>query len=124
MKCKLTFEEGKGIKAHIIPKSFYSIDCANKIPLKIISSNRRIYPQRSQMGIYDSNIVTRNGETILQLLDDYACDLLIKNISSAKPIFDNEALQIDRYDYHKLKLFFLSVLWRASVSRNQFFKKV
>ena len=124
MKCKLTFKEGKGIKAHIIPKSFYTIDYTDKIPLKIISSNRGTYPQRSQMGIYDSNIVTKDGETILQLLDDYACDLLIKNISSAKAIFDNEALQIDKYDYHKLKLFFLSVLWRASVSRNQFFKKV
>jgi hypothetical protein len=124
MKCKLTFKEGGGIKAHIIPKSFYNIDCANKIPLKIISSNKGIYPQKSQMGIYDSNIVTKDGEAILQLLDDYACDVLIKNISSAKSIFDNEALQIDSYDYHKLKLFFLSVLWRASVSQNQFFKKV
>jgi len=94
------------------------------MPLKIISSNKGIYPQRSQTGIYDSNIVTKEGEAILQLLDDYACDLLIKNVSSAKPIFDNEALQIDNYDYHKLKLFFLSVLWRASVSQNQFFKKV
>lgn len=124
MKCKLTFKEVDGVKAHIIPKSFYNIDCANKIPLKIISSNEGIYPQRSQTGIYDSNIVTEDGEAIFQLLDDYACDLLIKNISSAKPIFDNEALQIDSYDYHKLKLFFLSVLWRASVSQSQFFKKV
>jgi hypothetical protein len=124
MKCKLTFKEGEGIKAHIIPRSFYNIDCADKIPLKIISSNKGIYPQKSRMGIYDSNIVTKDGEAILQLLDDYACDLLIKNISSANSIFNNEALQIDNYDYHKLKLFFLSVLWRASVSQKQFFKKV
>ena len=125
MKCKLTLKEGVGIKAHIIPRCFYEIDYTDKIPLKIInSSNEKVYPQRSHVGIYDSDIVTKDGEAILQLLDDYACNLLIKNISSAKPVFDNEALQIDNYDYRKLKLFFLSILWRASVSRHQFFKKI
>lgn len=60
MKCKLTkltFREGKGIKAHIIPRCFYNIDRANKISLEIVNSNEKIYSKRSQPCIYDSNSI-------------------------------------------------------------------
>ncbi len=124
MICKLTLKKGVGVNAHVIPKCFYRIDSKNKQPLQILSNNEGIYPQRSQIGIYDSNIVIQEGENILQSLDNYACDLLIKNFSFAQPAFDDEILQINNYDYNKLKLFFLSVLWRASVSQRQFFKIV
>ncbi|MGD0336648.1 MAG: hypothetical protein ABSB18_06065 [Candidatus Omnitrophota bacterium] len=124
MICKLTLKEGVGVKAHVIPECFYRIDSKNKQPLKILSSNEGIYPQRSQTGIYDPNIVIQEGENILQSLDNYASDLLIKNFLAAQTAFDGEILQIDNYDYNKLKLFFLSVLWRASVSQQQFFKVV
>ena len=59
--------------------------------------------------------------------DDYASELLINGVSSFEPIEHNGELigfQIPEYDYKKLKLFFLSVLWRASVSTQPFFEKV
>lgn len=127
MKCKLTHTEGKGINAHIIPKSFYAIDPSETQPTKIITNVEGKYPQRSPIGIYDNNIVTAEGERVFSDWDDYASDLLLKQKMSFQPINHYEkivALQIAEYDYTKLKLFFLSVLWRASVSSQPFFHRI
>ncbi len=119
MKCKLTNTEGKGINAHIIPKSFYAID-----PEETTEGH---YTKRCPIGIYDSGIVTDEGERVFSDWDDYASELLIEKKLSFEPMIHNGeivAFQIHDYDYKKLKLFFLSVLWRASVSTQPFFKEV
>lgn len=127
MKCLLTGTEGKGVKAHIIPRSFYDLDYSQPVTLEIITNSEKGYNGKSFAGIYDSNIVTVEGERIFSGWDSYAHDLLIrdresftKRVSEGKVI----ALETPRYDYAKLKLFFLSVLWRASVSTRPFFQHV
>ena len=127
MKCKLTGTEGKGINAHIIPKSFYAIDPEETKPTKLITNAKGQYSKRCQIGIYDDTIVTEEGERVFSDWDNYASDLLLKGKSVFEPITNNGsklAFQITDYDYKKLKLFFLSVLWRASVSSQHFFRNV
>ncbi|MBI4825966.1 MAG: hypothetical protein HY807_06030 [Nitrospirae bacterium] len=127
MKCKLTGKEGKGVSAHIIPKSFYAIDPDEKLPTKLLTSTEGHYPKRCPIGIYDNTIVTEEGERIFSEWDDYAAEILLDKKSDFEPMSHNGkifAFQISEYDYTKLKLFVLSVLWRASVSSQPFFRRV
>jgi hypothetical protein len=127
MKCKLTGKEGKGVNAHIIPKSFYGIDPNEPLPTKLITNAESEYTKRSPQGIYDKTIVIAEGEKVFDEWDNYAAELLINQKHEFEPLSSNGNLagyQFKKYDYKKLKLFCLSVLWRASVSRHDFFKKV
>lgn len=127
MKCKLTGNEGKGVRAHIIPKSFYAIDPEETQPVRLITNAKGHYPRRVPIGVYDTTIVTEEGERIFTEWDDYASGLLLENKTAFEPLAHNGetvAFQITEYDYHKLKLFFLSVLWRASASSQHFFRRV
>jgi len=127
MICKLTGKEGTPAKAHIIPESFYFIDKELNEPSLLVTNTKNIYPKRTWKGIYDNSIVTREGEKYFLKYDDYAYKLLVEQFTSAKPL-KLEAKTIgymyDKFDYKKLKLFFISVLWRASASSHPFFKRV
>jgi len=127
MKCKLTGIEGKEVDAHIIPKSFHSIDPDERLPSRILSNIEGQHPKKTPKGIYDRSIVTEEGERIFSDWDNYAAKLLLKKETIFEPIRHNGeilAYQVAEYDYIKLKLFFLSVLWKASVSSLYFFRKV
>lgn len=127
MKCKLTGNEGKGVRAHIIPKSFYAIDPERTQPVRLITNAEGHYSRKTPIGIYDTTIVTEDGERIFSEWDDYASELLLDSKTAFEPIVHNGetiAFQITDYDYYKLKLFFLSVLWRASASSQHFFRRV
>lgn len=129
MQCKLTGETGKAAKAHIIPESFYLIDQKDQQPLKLVSSDVAVPPKKSPIGIYDKTIVTASGEKYFLKWDDYAYKLLIENADKMKKIIHAVkkvpiAYRIDEYDYHKLKMFFISLLWRAGVSSRPEFQSV
>ncbi len=113
MKCKLTGIEGKAVKAHIIPKSFYSIDPKEKKPMQILTNSPGQRSERSQIGAYDKTIVTEEGERIFDPLDNYAAKLLLKNREDFLPIGSPPVCLLKKeYDYKLLKQFILSVLWR------------
>lgn len=127
MKCKLTGTEGKGVRAHIIPKSFYAIVPDETQPTRLVTNAKGRYSQKVPIGIYDDTIVTDEGERIFSEWDDYACDLLLTNRVNFEELKYDERVvgfQLADYDYAKLKLFFLSVLWRASASSQPFFQRV
>ena len=127
MICKLTGKEGKPAKAHIIPESFYLIDKELNKPSLLVSNTKDSYPKRTWKGIYDDSVVTQEGEKYFLKWDDYAFKLLVEQLPLAKPIELKGKIagyMYDKFDYDKLKLFFLSVLWRAAVSSNPFFKRV
>ena len=114
--CKLTGTYGKGVKAHIVPKSFYMIEPQKDGVSKIMSNSPGVKPKKSPQGIYDTEIVTAEGEEYFKVYDDYAYRVLFepgilieKNIEGCK-------YWVAEFDYEKLKIFILSVLWRASVS--------
>jgi hypothetical protein len=127
MICKLTGIEGKGVDAHVIPKSFYNIDPEEKLPTKVYTNTQGRYSKRSPQGIYDKTILVEQGERMFSSWDDYGADILLNRKDKFEPLHQVNKLvgyQLANYDYNQLKLFCLSVLWRASVSSDVFFSKV
>jgi hypothetical protein len=125
--CKLTGTEGPGINAHIIPESFYLFKKENRQPTSIIQLDGSGRRKKSQKGIYDSSIVTLEGERYFSECDDYAHELLIKRGKEAKAYTDGKklwAMELFDYEYKLLKLFAISLLWRANATSMDFFSKV
>jgi hypothetical protein len=125
--CKLCGEERELIAAHIIPRSFYEPLKDGSGPLRIGSNRRGFYPKRSPSGSYDTKLVCRNCEALFSPWDDYAQQLLLN------PAVAPEVLKADghpiayvhrTFDYHRLKLFFVSLVWRASASNREFFSLI
>ncbi|MCD6670830.1 hypothetical protein LT068_17525 [Vibrio cholerae] len=127
MKCKGCNENKKLIKAHIIPESFFvSMKSGNK-PLKVITNILGVYPKKSPIGIYDRNILCRECENRFQKIDDYAFRILIAEEDKQIPVYNDDVVvgyQLNNVDVSRLKLFFISILWRASISEQPFFSKI
>jgi hypothetical protein len=126
--CKLTGTRGPGVDAHIIPRSFYGFSKDNHKPSTIYHLNDKgVRGYTSRVGVFDRSIVTIEGEAYFSEPDDYASELLVKRGHEAKPYSDGDiplGLEIHSFDYPRLKLFFLSLLWRADVTSDPMFKAV
>lgn len=127
MSCKLCGEDKKLIEAHIIPRSFYKVFKDNgKAPITI-NDQPGIYPKRSQIGIYDKEILCEDCERIFSTWDDYGYRFLSQEFKEEGYIYNNDlkiAYNFGSFEYENLVMFFLSVLWRAEVSSNKVFYRV
>lgn len=127
MECRLCKKEKKLIKAHTIPEAFFRLLRKGETPPKLMTNIAGIHPKKSPIGVYDTEILCRECEDKFESWDDYGIRLLINELDTFKPIKDGSeivAYYQDKYDYEKLKLFFISILWRASVSTQSFYSKV
>ena len=123
--CKLTGFVGAGVKAHIIPRSFYGLDGESAKIFEI--DGVRDLEKRSPIGEYDPEIVTEEGERYFSDWDDYAAELLVQRghpVTVYTAGTETVCLEFGEYDYAKLKLFYMSLLWRADVTNRQLFRKV
>lgn len=92
----------------------------NKGELKIVSKNRK-------MGFYENYIFCNACEKIFGNNETYVREILFnKNLGNSWKIDNSnpEFLEIYNYDFEKVKLHFLSILWRSFVADNNFFDKV
>jgi hypothetical protein len=127
MICKFCGEDKKLIDAHIIPEGFFRRVRRGKQSLKMVTNMKGQFPRKSPIGEYDRTIVCGDCEGIWQDWDDYAQKLLGDTPTNSWIRYgDNKKLcyVVDNYDYSRLKLFFISLLWRASVSSRPFYSKV
>jgi hypothetical protein len=134
MICKLCNKDKKLLKqSHIIPDFAYK---------GIYDEKHRIYygnfnnPERGTLipsSPYDKNILCKECDgDIIGGLENYASNALYGNnlgngkikISRIKSSDGLISLHIDNIDYKKFKLYILSILWRASVSKHPFFKNI
>lgn len=135
--CKLTGENGPYVKSHMIPKAL-TYGAEKQLPFA--QAGRDIAPIKRWDSWYDKRIVTQAGETILEAYDDWA----IRELRSSKLVWsgwgESKALpaevmkipdsggwgvrKITGIDGRRLRLFFLSLLWRAAVSEMVEFKEV
>jgi len=126
--CKLTGEMGKGVKSHIIPRSFYEIEPQENGSIELMTNKKGEYNKRAPIGIYDQDIFIEKGEKLFDKLDSFGAELLINNFDSFKEINDSNnsliAWSIQDYSYQTIKLFVLSVIWRAHTSKQSFFSRV
>lgn len=127
MKCHLCLKDRKLIKSHIIPESFFlPLRSGKRVPV-IHSNTPGVYPKRSPIGIYDKSILCSKCDSLIGEWDNYAQQLLLKDFAEDLAVLygtKKVAYKIDSFNYHKLKLFFVSILWRASISNHYFYKRV
>lgn len=128
MICKMCLKDKPLIKAHVIPAAFYRYMKKDDRPLEIRSIEKGVPKRRSYTGIYDKNILCEDCERLFQKYDDYAQKLLLPDPKGADHIIgpdgQKEGYKVNNVNYHCLKLFFLSLLWRASASVREEFSKV
>lgn len=128
--CKLTDTYGFFVKSHIIPKSL-----TKKGENEFFIEERNIYGKVKYHKCFDSwndnEIVIKQGEKILSELDDFAIkELRRTNLlwSSEKTLITKKGeIELDDthcYDSKKMRLYFLSLLWRAAVSNLPAFKNI
>ncbi len=127
MICKGCYQDRKLIKAHIIPESFFiGHRVAEKSPL-LMTDLAGVHPKKSRIGIYDKEILCSECEGRFQEVDDYGQTLLLKDESSHIELKKSNLVvgyQVNEVNYQCLKLFFISVLWRASISKHNFYSKI
>ena len=114
------------IKAHIYPKklynpmkdSFQDSKPADRVPYAFSKDGSA---KQWQNGIYDENILCGCCDKLLGYFDEHGQSVL-KNIREAEG--DVITLKKEDFNYNTFKLFFLSILWRASISNLPFFDKI
>jgi hypothetical protein len=127
IECKLTGKTGKPVKAHIVPKAFYEIPPQEEGMLELLTNSPDVHPKKTPIGIYDNSMVIRKGEDIFSPWDSYASQILLQKFNKLEQItHHNETIawRLADINYEALKLFALSVLWRAHTSSQPSFSKV
>ena len=135
--CKLTGNFGTFVDSHLIPKALTRPE-APGAPFIQAGENKR--PERRWSSWYDNSLVIAKGEKVLALLDDWAIATLRAN-KLVWSGFEGETLdasdwqavpgrpgsgfrEIEAIDPSKLRLFFLSLLWRAAATSRPEFEEV
>jgi hypothetical protein len=130
--CKLTGDEGFGVRAHIVPQALYQF---GGNPGKMLFIGKGFYrEQRTPIGEYDTGILTNRGGRHFDKCDDFAPRFILNNgLYNRDRKYDLRdlgvdktcaLLDIDENESRLLKLFALSIVWRASVSSRSFFNGV
>jgi hypothetical protein len=128
MTCSLCNLQCKFAKSHVIPEAFWrELRDGNHVPL-LISSSEGSFPKRSPIGVYDQTILCEVCETIFNKMDDYGIEILLKRRKELFNQVSHEGELVgwksNLVDQHRLLVFLVGILWRASVSTHIFFKRV
>lgn len=129
-KCKLTNKNGKFVKSHIIPKALTRPRISgNKFVQLNIKDRGPKYVNRSDSW-YDPKLTIRKGEDILSELDDHGITQLRKHgliwsSKTSKIYLKLPNVEIIEFNNpQKMRLFFLSLLWRAAATDMKEFEDI
>ena len=131
--CRLTGLTGPLATSHIIPKAF--LRRAADAPF--IEWGGDGYPRRLPDGWYDKELLTDAGESYFNAVDDAAAKCFVDSGFTYRKRRDpadigklnyrfksGQVYQIDGIDSRVIRLFGLSLLWQASVSKLPAFELV
>lgn len=132
MKCRLCLEDKNLLrKSHIIPNFLYSslFDEKHRIHLVSIKNDQKLSDKILQSGEYEGDILcARCDNQILGEFERYVNRVLFHEKPEVTENRKNEKGMTYTYcaklDYTKFKLFLLSIIWRASISKSVTFKDV
>lgn len=117
--CKFCLQQKKLVEAHIIPRCLYPKNPnGDRRHIGLDGTGQRP-PGNVPNGIYDSNLVCADCEGRFGDGDDYACDFFAKELVNFDALYSEQGTPYRLYpsvDYAKLKLFFISLIWRAHAS--------
>ena len=136
-QCQLTMMQGRYVNAHIIPEALTETSWKGQ-PLTQKGRNGRHV--RRWTSWYDNRLVTADGEAILAKYDNWAINFFRQKKliwSSWGPMVQLESpdhawfpdqkigiRKLEGIDFPRLRLFFLSLLWRAAATGIFEFKTV
>lgn len=121
--CKLCGKTKALIKSHIIPQCFYT-ELFGESGAKQLSLTD--YPKRCPNGEYDIDLMCADCDNKIGVYDDYGKTFFAQtpNKNDIQTFGNFDAWIVSDFDYKKLKLFILSLLWRASETNRDFFKNI
>jgi hypothetical protein len=90
----------------------------------MLMTTERNWAARSHKGIYDISLVCSYCESRFKNYDQYAAELLMQSRHGQTISSEPNFTLIDKYSYRLLKLYFISVMWRASASERPEFRSV
>ncbi len=127
LACKFCGSYEKLINCHIIPKSLYTPLFEGGETPEIITNVKGEYKKRSPKGVYDKGIVCGECEKKFSECDRYAAEFFLHEAFQETVLGKLNGLEtilVEKFDYALLKLFGISLLWRASVSSQSLFKRI
>src|SRR5689334_10663585 len=120
--CRLCGKSAALVRSHIIPRSFFDIDSDGTT---LFSNGPGKLPRRAPVGVYD-RIICSDCEDSFSLYDDYAFRTLKRDLPSYERVYHQgqfAGLVARNPDFRLLKMFVISLLWRASVTTHDFYKR-
>lgn len=134
-RCKLTGHQGKFVASHLIPKALTRPQTKGS---PFIEAGMGKRPVRRWDSWFDTRLVIQKGEDILSEIDNWAIrelrhnQLIWSGITAEEPLREHEIIPgtdwgvrlISGLDLQKLRLFFLSLLWRAAATERPEFSEV
>jgi hypothetical protein len=127
MLCRFCEKDKSLIKAHVIAQCLHEPLLDSSGPMMLISKDLNSYPKKSPIGQYDTTILCADCDGIFFPWEQYTAGLLTTSNAYDKYKERNswdDFYVVGRFDYSRLKLCFLSILWRMSVSTLPSFKNV
>lgn len=123
MQCRLCLKNVPLVNSHIISEFLYKSMYDDKHRFHVINSNPGINDRYRQQGLYEKLLCGDCDGRILSAHEGYARGVLFGGQPMVTTRVGNNLYQTG-LEYAPLKLFFLSLLWRMSVSKNEFYKNV
>lgn len=126
--CRLCGATSGFVKAHIIPEAFFrELRDGQESPL-LIAGTAGHPPRKSPIGVYDQEILCASCEDKFLQWDTYGIDVLLTRFEHFfRPIIyasKTVAYEAQGIDKCKLLDFLVSIMWRASVSSQPFYRTV
>jgi hypothetical protein len=119
--CRLERRESDLCDSHIIPEFLYEDLYDEGHSLVSVATARPELPQRRHKGIYQKRFLCTDCERQISRHEDYVA----KAFKSKVQVVDTpDAIRFPGFDYRHMKLFQMSVLWKASASTRDEFKGV
>lgn len=122
MICKLCDKDKELKKSHIIPEFVYKQLYDEKGRFHVLSTLEQRPRPLEQKGIREK-LLCNECEQQLSIYEKYAREIILGGESFIVRQHGN-LLHLSDINYHKFKLFLLSILWRSSISSHIMFSRV
>jgi len=127
--CKYCGQFGKPAESHVIPEAYYRMLKTERPDESLLILDRlaRRPIGETRIGFYDYNLLCTSCEVIFSGWDDYGFKALSKPWTDSRYILKGgrqTAYLLESYDYSKMKLFILSVVWRILASGRPIYSEI
>lgn len=127
MVCRFCEQRDNFVNAHVIPQGFFRrLGPTSQAP-RLLTNADDEYPKKAPSGVYDPAILCAECEPLFSEWDDYAQKLLRDEPRGCTRRMVGRRIvgyEVANWRYDLLKLFFIAVVWRASVSTQSFYKRI